>query len=305
MYIMYNEYNNAIKRLENNEDPMLILMTPLSPYLFCDYYYSINSEIFNNARYSVSDFNTQSLRKISKNILTIENANTIKDFDIIHVTSEAINEFVNIILPHINNKFILITGRMNLPQIDRSCLTDKLLLDKRLILWFSQNPIYEESDKYKAIPYGLNNWRNNLNNYCKKLLDTNDSKILNCGILPLGKTHKCREIFPILNRIENVDYFIEMSKYKFIISPIGDRHDCHRHWEAIGLGSIPICNIDNYYKSLFGNNMIYVKDEYELKDILDSQNVNRDYIEPNKNMITIEYWQKFIQNQIELKKMES
>ena len=40
--------------------------------------------------------------------------------------------------------------------------------------------------------------------------------------------------------IPNPSYFNELPKYKFIISPEGNGIDCHRHYEALMAGCIPI-----------------------------------------------------------------
>jgi hypothetical protein len=40
--------------------------------------------------------------------------------------------------------------------------------------------------------------------------------------------------------LESSEYFGEIGKYKFIISPEGNGLDCHRHYEALMFGCIPI-----------------------------------------------------------------
>jgi hypothetical protein len=57
------------------------------------------------------------------------------------------------------------------------------------------------------------------------------------------RTHVSRQKLP-LNKTRSQDYYAELAKYKYVISPHGDRPDCYRHWEAIGLGVIPIANIN-------------------------------------------------------------
>ena len=90
------------------------------------------------------------------------------------------------------------------------------------------------------------------------------------------------------------------SNYKFIISPVGDRDDCLRHYESIGMGAIPICNISETYKDLFGKNMIYVKDEHDLKRIIETNGAELEglYEEPNRNIITVEYWKNYVAEEI-------
>ena len=108
-------------------------------------------------------------------------------------------------------------------------------------------------------------------------------------------TNICRNVFEKLNYIDYETYCNKLIISKFILSPIGDRNDCYRHWEAIGFGVVPICNINNEYKSLFNENMIYVNNTNEMLDLLNN-NINLEYVLPNKNLITVEYWKNIINN---------
>jgi len=52
--------------------------------------------------------------------------------------------------------------------------------------------------------------------------------------------------------LDSSDYFREIGKYKFVISPEGNGVDCHRHYEALMFGCIPIvernAHIEEKYK---------------------------------------------------------
>jgi hypothetical protein len=57
--------------------------------------------------------------------------------------------------------------------------------------------------------------------------------------------HFSRQIIPFNKTFLGSDkYYEEISNYKYVISPHGDRPDCYRHWESIGLGAVPIANIN-------------------------------------------------------------
>ena len=43
-----------------------------------------------------------------------------------------------------------------------------------------------------------------------------------------------------VDRMDPLEYFLELPKYKFVISPEGNGIDCHRHYEALMAGCIPI-----------------------------------------------------------------
>jgi hypothetical protein len=46
--------------------------------------------------------------------------------------------------------------------------------------------------------------------------------------------------------LETSEYFREIGKYKFVISPEGNGVDCHRHYEALMFGCIPVIE-KNYH----------------------------------------------------------
>ena len=62
-----------------------------------------------------------------------------------------------------------------------------------------------------------------------------------------------------------IDYIKNLSNYKFVISPEGNGRDCHRHYEAILCGCIPIIEYNedmiNKYKGL---PVLYTKDYSEI-----------------------------------------
>ena len=90
-----------------------------------------------------------------------------------------------------------------------------------------------------------------------------------------------------------------MSAGKFILSPIGDRDDCYRHYEAIGLGTIPVSNVNSFYKNIFSGNMIYNNID-EMVNMLDTGSTNCVYEEPNKDLICFEYYKDMIYKRLPL-----
>lgn len=58
------------------------------------------------------------------------------------------------------------------------------------------------------------------------------------------------------------DYFCTLPKYKFVISPEGNGIDCHRHYEALMAGCIPIIERNNHIVEKYGNCPILWTDDY-------------------------------------------
>jgi len=65
--------------------------------------------------------------------------------------------------------------------------------------------------------------------------------------------------------LDSKDYFSKLASYKFVVSPEGNGIDCHRHYEALLAGCIPIMElnvrIEHKYKGL---PILYTKDYSEL-----------------------------------------
>lgn len=74
------------------------------------------------------------------------------------------------------------------------------------------------------------------------------------------------------HHIENIEmepstYFRELPRYKFVISPEGNGIDCHRHYEALMAGCIPIIeDRDNIREKYKGCPILYTKDYSEITE---------------------------------------
>ena len=106
----------------------------------------------------------------------------------------------------------------------------------------------ETPDGWQQFPIGMSFHFDALDS----LVGPHDRTVL-CAVRPLTD-HVRRATSPVnresilstlrSNGIENVelgrDYFKELTKHKFVISPEGNGADCHRHYEALIAGCIPV-----------------------------------------------------------------
>lgn len=181
----------------------------------------------------------------------------IKTSNIFFVKTDYLNYFSNIILPHIDHKFILITHN----SAKTSGKNINILNNKYLIKWFGQNMI--SHTKTYGIPLGLQNkqWEGSDFNICKKYKNNQKTNLLyfNFSI----KTNKDRvniektlltNGFKKNNKKKWKEYIKDLSEHKFCISPEGKGVDCHRLWECIYVGCIPIVKknkiLYTYFKDL-------------------------------------------------------
>ena len=291
--IYFNKLINNLKinNNVNNLDFILNnLITSFSLYFISNHY--IGDEL--------EKFNIQ-VKPYSNNILKHNNIESIKEMDILFVQNNYFNKFISDYLPNIKVNFILITGQWNLPQLHVNEKTTSLLNDSRIIKWFSQNPIFKDK-KYVPFPYGLNYGYNlddpEIKIYAKQLLKINNKKNNNIINLPMNyETNQCRKIFERLQYSTNEEFYKSMHDSKFILSPIGDRNETYRHWEAFGLGTIPISNVGILYKDLYKDNMFYVDNTYDMLSIY-NMNIELEYHCPNKDYICLEYWKDYIKNNL-------
>lgn len=87
------------------------------------------------------------------------------------------------------------------------------------------------------------------------------------------------------------NYYENMSKYKFVISPPGNGIDCFRTWEALYFNCIPIV-IDHYiYKNWDELPIIRVKDYSEVTYDLLYSFLNKEY---NMEKLYMTYWRNLI-----------
>ena len=283
-----------------NINPVEYLITPIAPYFICNHF--ISNEIHSSGSTS-SKYIEMELELKANDLIKNNNYNDIKNFEIIQVQVDLFNFFYYEVLPIIvknNVKVVIITSQWHLPQIERNHIPDDLLDNSNIILWISQNPIYTNNEKYMAFPYGISHRliydyvhfikSNNINT-------SKNIKLLNqCdrvhGHLPDNHIRKKFDIFGKNSGKEIVNYteFLTNILYsEFVISTSGDRDDCFRHYECIGLNAIPVSNINDGYKYIFEDNMVYSNAE-EMMNMINTNIVNYNYKKPNRDILTIPYW---------------
>jgi len=67
--------------------------------------------------------------------------------------------------------------------------------------------------------------------------------------------------------LEPSEYFKSLPQYKFVISPEGNGIDCHRHYEALMAGCIPIVEDSELIRKKYGNApILYTRDYSEINE---------------------------------------
>jgi hypothetical protein len=188
----------------------------------------------------------------------------------IYIPSDQIIEFTNLIAPQIDKPFILVTGDSDLP-VNKESLGNSLerLLDNPLIVaWYAQNRDHDHP-KLHSLPIGINihnQWTNPLQwgggfilpafqelqlktiAESAKPLNDREAKIFCNWHFSLDRADR-RALSEVIDQsvcyfqkepIPMADTWELQSQYQFVLSPHGAGLDCHRTWEALILGCIPI-----------------------------------------------------------------
>ena len=203
----------------------------------------------------------------------------------IYICSSAITHFINTMLPLIEFPFILVSGDCD-ETIPQEILTpnnfNNLINDKRLLHWFCQNMTLDHP-KITRIPIGLDYhtltqrplwgpitscqdqekmlimikdncvpfWNRNIKCYANFQFSMN-TKLGYDRQDAYQKIDK-KLIYYEENKVTRLITWNKQKDFAFVICPHGGGLDCHRNWEALCLGCIPIVKtspIDNLYKDL-------------------------------------------------------
>lgn len=179
---------------------------------------------------------------------TSEQLRKIDRATVLFVNTHILSSFVEHILPNLVKPFVLISHASD-DSVDAKFLP--LLADSRLIHWFAQN-VRISHEKLTPIPIGLANTQF-LHGNIQVFQEAMQSNIERTNLLftclsektNKGRTDKIEALrangFNISqNLIPFCDYLKHLAKAFFVSSPEGNGMDCHRTWETLYLGAIPI-----------------------------------------------------------------
>ena len=265
-------------------------------------------------------------------LLNMINNNKMFDGMSIYVCSDLLKFFVNKILPKIKNTFILLSGDSDL-CVPIEALTQKetmmLVNSQYLIRWFAQNTRIQNSDKIIQLPIGLDYHTIFNNPICNWRLPTEDK-------LPISQELILKNIInsskPFYERIPKIyvnfsksndrfkqretslkiipkslleinqiftprtNNWSKMIDYVFVLSPFGVGMDCHRTWEALCLGCIPIVCAPNFQKMFEDLPVLIINNWSQINEklLIDTINMFK-HKNFNYEKITLEYWKNKVQ----------
>ena len=136
---------------------------------------------------------------------------------------------------------------------------------------------------------------------CSISLATDKRRRGNCSInrMNILETLKMNDIHN--THIENSIYYHELPNYKFIISPEGNGIDCHRTWEALVLGRIPII-FKHKINTIFDDLPVIIVDDWNKisKQFLEKEfdKIIKNWDTYNFDKLTLKYWARKINQEV-------
>lgn len=234
----------------------------------------------------------------------------IKNGDVVFVSNCAKQKLERFFLeyhPKIKVKYILIThnGDKSAPREFK-----KYLEDENLFLWFGQNPDILHHPKFVPIPIGLENRHIGRSHYeyineilkaplperrylayANFALHTNPS--IRKPVYEYFKNKSFCKLVPTRNSVK--EYLSEIRASKYVISPPGNGLDCHRTWEALYLGAVPIVLTSNLDKLFEGLPVIIVSKWADVSATMLFNNYDS-ILKNNYNLqkLNLSYWKNLI-----------
>jgi hypothetical protein len=251
----------------------------------------------------------------------------------IYVCSELLHFFVRDILKKITKNFVLVSGDSDL-CVPKEALSQRefetLINSSKLIKWFAQNTRIQNISKMVQLPIGLDYHTISNNPYYKwKLPDEGNlpdaqelilknikenaqpfyDRIPKIYVNFSKENDRFKDRVNSLNGIPNNliifnDTFTKrtvnwnlMSKYAFVLSPFGNGLDCHRTWEALCLGCIPIVCAPNFTKLFEELPVLNVNDWNEVtEELLNASIIKFKNSTFNLDKLLLSNWVKQIKN---------
>lgn len=314
--IVYSTFNNPEPSTKNlyfnyiiNQDitPIYHIINPAIPYILCDHFLSKELDVNYDKGLHIINFMSN-----ANDLLQNKNYEDIKNLDIITIHMPCIEFFCKFIFPIIvkkNIRIIIITASYEIYDVDLYKYK-WLLTHPCILLWISHDPIFSGHPKFMLLPFGLNQlYVHKYIDYVKLLHNNEAAPIKNTLVVNQYSTvhnhlpiNHIRRKYPIFGeksgrRLPYNEYLEKIATAKFMISTSGDRPDCFRHYECIGLDTLPISDITPNYIEIFGSDMIFSKPQ-SMKIIVKTNNININYHIPNKDILTVAYWIYKINNRI-------
>jgi hypothetical protein len=240
--------------------------------------------------------------------LKIKPAN-VKKGDVIFINSHLVHYFFRTIHPFISQPYLLITHNGD-SHVD---VPFTKYIDDKIIHWFAQNVIVDHP-KITPIPIGLENLfyynhgatplfdqlrQRKMGKKTRMLMEfsIHTNPVVRAPIFKLLKDHELVDC--LQDRLSAPRYLEQLAQHQFVLSPPGNGLDCHRAWEAMYLGTVPIVESSITTRSFqkLGLPLLVIEDWREVTTWTEKK-MNKMYNDIQRDAdpaaLYYEYWQRKI-----------
>jgi hypothetical protein len=250
----------------------------------------------------------------------------------IYVCSDLLFFFVSQILPHIKHRFVLVSGDSDLTVPKEALVPDLfsiLIKSSFLLKWFAQNTRVQRHPLICQLPIGLDFHTISTNPTSPWKLDEEshlpgqqELVLVNIreNMIPFHERPRqiyinyslsndrfeerrkaLEEIPPELLQVNN-DFIKRtpnwniISNIAFVLSPCGNGLDCHRTWETLCLGAIPIVR-NTFFSDMYRDLPVLIVNEWTdiNQQLLDKTIEDFKHREFNYKKLALGYWVRKIQ----------
>jgi hypothetical protein len=253
-------------------------------------------------------FDSWSMHEKKEKFLSMSHdAQKLQGNDTMFVPYALMQEFTRSFLPHIKTPVVLFSFPWG-ERISNSWLVPavaNITSNSYILKWFAQNigrytGGFEHHPKVHPFPLGLKTREygpqiEGLSTFLKKqFMERNrqSRRTVSIYVSPMRITNDARRILaPYAGGILPYQQFLtQLSKSYYVTSPDGDHPDCHRHYEAIALGAVPITQLDPHlYSHLEGSGIIFNNTEWNITHLHSILPIPPKVC-INRNIIFQEYW---------------
>ncbi len=228
----------------------------------------------------------------------------VREGDSVFVVTNYLDLFFTVYHPKITQPYVLVTDNSDFPVPGKFTY---FLEEEKILAWFCINPDGTNHSKLYPIPLGIRNHGYGLEdvNFMDHVLTCKGSD--KSIFLYLNFTQHNQERKDVMHFLQNktwstfasnktqLEYYKDVAKSKFVISPPGDGLDCWRTWETLLLGAFPIVR-HSPLDSLFAKFPIVIVENWAdiTEDLLESKYYEFSQKTFDYNMLFAEFWGKYI-----------
>lgn len=239
----------------------------------------------------------------------------LSPYDTVYMYNKRVGDFVEKALHNLTVPIVLLTGQYELrrkPHHIPNRFVESIANHPNIIKWFVHSPTFTVPDHFNCskiapLPYGIQPTNYNPLPHRPAPVDYFRQALAVHATLPEKRTgvfvgflanwtNPDRNSMPRGPHLPLPEYYERMARSQFVLSPSGDRPECYRHYEALGLGAIPVTDLPGrFYSHLADGPIVYNNSDWYL-DASDALALlgKSSFPAVNRNLVFVEYWLSYI-----------